>query len=370
MEQIGAKEIVTQKRLLKLFEKPLGYENLGDWIDRENNSNVEEVYLRKFLTDRKLYSSAEISSAVNQLKRSAGNISAGLYHANKAVYSLLRYGVNVSADATENKKYVHLIDWANPLANDFYVAEEVTVKGRNTKRPDIVIYVNGVALGVIELKRSTLSVHHGIRQNLDNQTDEFIPQFFTTVQLLFAGNDTEGLHYGVTQTSEKFWLRWKEQDPEVSNELDRSILQMFNKKRFIEFIHDCIVFDGGIKKVAHPNQYFGLQAAQPRVRSKESGIIWHSQGSGKSLTMIWLAKWIRENIEDARVVIITDRDELDQQIESGFKGVDEHIKRAKSGASLISMLNEANPWLICTLIHKFGNKSDSDLPEVGSKKAS
>jgi type I restriction enzyme, R subunit len=367
--EIGAKEIITQKRLLSLFSKKLGYTYAGDWTDRENNSNVEEEYLRKFLNERKIYSSAEINSAINQLKRVAGNIHAGLYHANKEVYNLLRYGINVSAEASENKKYVHLIDWANPLANDFYVAEEVTVKGRNTKRPDIVIYVNGIALGVIELKRSTLSVHHGIRQNLDNQTDEFIPQFFTTVQLLFADNDSEGLHYGVIHTPEKFWLRWKEQNPDVVNELDRSTLQLFERGRFLELIHDFIVYDGGIKKICRHSQYFGIKAAQPRVRSKESGIIWHSQGSGKSLMMIWLAKWIRENVQDARVVIITDRDELDQQIESGFKGVEEHIKRAKSGASLISMLNEANPWLICTLIHKFGNKSENDIPEVGNKKA-
>ncbi len=286
------------------------------------------------------------------------------------MYGLLRYGVNVSGEASENKKYVHLIDWKNPLANDFYIAEEVTVKGRNTKRPDLVIYVNGIAIAVIELKRSTVSVHHGIRQNLDNQTDEFIPQFFTTVQLVCAGNDTEGLHYGVIETKEKFWLRWKEPNPAVANELDRSVLQFFDKNRLLEFIHEYLIFDGGIKKAARPNQYFAIQAALPRIRAKESGIIWHSQGSGKSLTMIWLAKWIRENVNDARVVVITDRDELDEQIETGFKGVDESIARAKSGALLISMLDEANPWLICTLIHKFGNKTDSDLPEVGIKKAS
>ena len=115
--EIGAKEIITQKRLLNLFSNQLGYTYLGDWTDRENNSNVEETYL--FLIARKLYSSAEINSAINQLKRAAGNINAGLYHANKAVYNLLRYGVNVSAEASENKKYVHLIDWVNHLANDF-----------------------------------------------------------------------------------------------------------------------------------------------------------------------------------------------------------------------------------------------------------
>ena len=368
MEQIGSKEIITQKRVIGLFEKSLKYTNLGDWTDRDN-SNIEEAYLRKYLKGTQQYSATEISSAISQLKRAAGNIAAGLYHANKEVYGLLRYGVNVSGEASENKKYVHLIDWKNPLANDFYIAEEVTVKGRNTKRPDLVIYVNGIALAVIELKRSTVSVHHGIRQNLDNQTDEFIPQFFTTVQLVCAGNDTEGLHYGVIDTKEKFWLRWKESNPAVSNELDRSVLQFFDKNRLLEFIHDYLIFDGGIKKAARPNQYFAIQAAQPRIKTKESGIIWHSQGSGKSLTMIWLAKWIRENVNDARVVVITDRDELDEQIETGFKGVDESIVRAKSGASLISMLDEANPWLICTLIHKFGNKTDSDLPEVGKKKA-
>ena len=154
---------------------------------------------------------------------------------------------------------------------------------------------------MIELKRSTVSVHHGIRQNLDNQTDEFIPQFFTTVQLVFAGNDTEGLHYGVINTPEKFWLRWKEPNSNIANELDRSVLQIFDKARLLEFIHDFLIFDGGIKKTARPNQYFAIQAARPRVKTKDSGIIWHSQGSGKSLTMIWLAKWIRENINDARV---------------------------------------------------------------------
>lgn len=385
MEPIGSKEIITQKRIIKLFEKSLKYTYLGDWTER-TNSNVEESLLEKYLISTRKYSSADISSAISQLRRASGNIAAGLYHANKEVYGLLRYGVNVSGgDNTENegykttkphidkkqkgKKYVHLIDWANPAANDFYIAEEVTVKGKNTKRPDLVIYVNGIALAVIELKRSTVSVHHGIRQNLDNQSKEFIPQFFTTVQLVFAGNDTEGLHYGVINTPEKFWLRWKEQNPDIANELDRSVLQFFNKSRLLEYIHDFLIFDGGVKKAARPNQYFAIQAAKPRVQAKDSGIIWHSQGSGKSLTMIWLAKWIREHEQDARVVIVTDRDELDKQIEAGFKGVDEIIERALSGEALIRMLNKANPWLICTLIHKFGNKTDSDSPEVGNKRA-
>ena len=376
---IGAKERVTQNRLIGLFRRVLKYAYLGNWEKREGNSNVEEEYISAYLT-RRGYTDKEIRSAIAKLKQAAGSLGSGLYNANKEVYTLLHYGVNVQAEVTEKKKMVHLIDWANPMENDFQIAEEVTIHSTSDRRPDLVVYVNGIALAVIELKRSTVSAHEGIRQNIRNQQDGYIPRFFTTIQLLFAGNDTEGLHYGVIKTPEKFWLRWKEPcgEPcakphftadEYPNELDRSVLQFFEPARLLEYIHDFIIFDGGVKKAARPNQFFAIKAAQPRVRNKQNGIIWHSQGSGKSLTMVWLAQWIRENVEDARVVIITDRDELDKQIENGFKDAGEQIKRATSGDKLIGMLNAAEPWLICSLIHKFGNKSDSDTISVGGKKA-
>ena len=383
---IGAIERVTQNRLIGLFENVLKYTYLGNWEKRENNSNVEEELLRGYLTGRKdpdggrRYTDKEIGSAVTKFKQAAGNIGIGLYNANKEVYRLLRYGVNVNAECSDNKRYVQLIDWNNPAQNDFQIAEEVTVHGKSDRRPDLVVYINGIALAVIELKRSRVSVHEGIRQNIRNQQDDYIPRFFTTVQFVFAGNDTEGLHYGVIRTPEKFWLRWKEPCGEpcepspvtvadYPNELDRSVLQFFDPKRLLEYIHDFIVFDGGIKKAARPNQYFAVKAAQPRIKSKEGGVIWHSQGAGKSLMMVWLAQWIRENVENARIVIITDRDELDKQIESGFKDAEAKIERAKSGERLIEMLNAANPWLICTLIHKFGNKNDKEAIHVGGKKA-
>ena len=376
---IGAKERVTQNRLIELFRRVLKYAYLGNWEKREGNNNVEEEYLTAYLA-RRGYTDKEIRSAIAKLKQVAGSLGGGLYNANKEVYTLLRYGVNVQAEVTEKKKMVHLIDWANPMENDFQIAEEVTIHGASDRRPDLVVYVNGIALAVIELKRSTVSAHEGIRQNIRNQQDGYIPRFFTTIQLLFAGNDTEGLHYGVIKTPEKFWLRWKEPcgetcakphftAEEYPNELDRSVLQFFEPTRLLEYIHDFIIFDGGVKKAARPNQYFAIKAAQPRVRNKQNGIIWHSQGSGKSLTMVWLAQWIRENVEDARVVIITDRDELDKQIENGFKDAGEQIKRATSGDKLIGMLNAAEPWLICSLIHKFGNKNDGDAISVGGKKA-
>ena len=128
-------------------------------------------------------------------------------------------------------------------------------------------------------------------------------------------------------------------------------------------IHDFVVFDSGVKKICRHNQYFGVRAAQERVRKREGGIIWHTQGSGKSLTMVWLAKWIRENVRDARVLIITDRTELDEQIEKVFKGVNEDIYRTKSGQDLINKLNATTPWLFCSLIHKFAGKEEGEITE-------
>ena len=259
---------------------------------------------------------------------------------------------------------VWLIDWANQNNNDFSIAEEVTVAGENTKRPDLVLYVNGIALGVLELKRSTVSVTEGIRQNLDSQKKEFIRPFYATVQLVMAGNDTEGLHYGVIETPEKYWLRWKEADAHPAagdNPLLRELSQLCSKDRLLEIVHDFMVFDAGVKKICRHNQYFGVQAAQERVQRREGGIIWHTQGSGKSLTMVWLAKWIREHVSNGRVLIVTDRTELDEQIEKVFKGVNEDIHRTKNGADLVGTLNTGDEWLICSLIQKFGASEEGDI---------
>ncbi|RYG17778.1 HsdR family type I site-specific deoxyribonuclease, partial [bacterium] len=189
---------------------------------------------------------------------------------------------------------------------------------------------------------------------------------FSTMQYVMAGNETEGLRYGSIQTPEKYYLTWKEDGP-GDNPLDRALRQLCEKGRFLELVHDFIVFDAGVKKLCRHNQYFGVRAAQDHVRRREGGILWHTQGSGKSLTMVWLAKWIRENVTDARVLVITDRTELDEQIEKVFFGVDEKIYRTKSGADLLVKLNAAEPWLICSLIHKFGGKEDGE--DVGDIKS-
>ena len=223
---------------------------------------------------RRGYGADLIHKAIFTFAKTAGDQSKSLYDVNKAVYSLLRYGVPVKPDVGVNYETVHLIDWEHPLDNHFAIAEEVTVTGEHTKRPDVVLYVNGIALGVLELKRSTVSVSEGIRQNLDNQKKTFIRPFFTTVQLVMAGNDTEGLRYAVIETSEKYHLTWKEAGDEggVADLFDRQLAQLCAKERLLELIHDFIAFDAGTKKICRHNQYFGVKAAQVRVVNAKAAL--------------------------------------------------------------------------------------------------
>ena len=364
MSAVGQREIQTQRRVVAFFQNALGYKYLGHWQDRPGNRNVERELVADWLKCQG-HSDKIIDKVLLELNKAAAlGGSKTLYDANREVYGLLRYGVKVRPDVGEQNVTVWLIDWKNPGNNDFGIAEEVTVRGENTKRPDLVLYVNGIALGVLELKSSTVSVTKGIRQNLDSQKKEFIEPFFSTVQFVMAGNDTEGLRYGVIETSEKYWLHWKEAEahPDAGdNPLLRELSQLCGKERLLEIIHDFVVFDAGVKKICRHNQYFGVKAAQARVKRREGGIIWHTQGSGKSLTMVWLAKWIREHVTDARVLLITDRTELDEQIEKVFKGVSEDIHRTRSGADLVRVLNTSDEWLIASLIHKFGAAEEGDV---------
>ena len=366
MSAVGQREIQTQRRVVAFFQDALGYRYLGPWQDRSGNRNVEREHITDWLK-RQGHSDKIIDKALFELNKAAAlGGSKTLYDANREVYSLLRYGVKAQPGVGEQTVTIWLIDWENPSNNDFAIAEEVTVSGENTKRPDLVLYVNGIALGVLELKRSTVSVTEGIRQNLDSQKKEFIQPFFATVQLVMAGNDTEGLRYGVIETSEKYWLHWKEAEAHPSaddNPLLRELSQLCGKERLLEIIHDFVVFDAGVKKICRHNQYFGVKAAQARVQRREGGIVWHTQGSGKSLTMVWLAKWIREHVTDPRVLLITDRTELDEQIEKVFKGVSEDLHRTKSGADLVRVLNTSDEWLIASLIHKFGASEEGDVDQ-------
>lgn len=350
----------------------LGYIFLGNLEDRYNTPVKEELLIANL--KKRGYKKEQITKAVAELRTAVSNQADTLYQVNKAVYALLRYGLQGVKDDAGHRDTVHYIEWENVDNNDFYVAEEVTVlryDRTTTKRPDLILYVNGIALGMFELKRSCVSVGEGIRQMLTNQKKENIESFFATEQLLFAGNEAEGLRYGTTETPEKYYLKWKEDakatdalSAEIKTICDRernplrsAIVSLCQKERFLSIIHDFLIFDAGIKKVARHNQYFANIAARQRIRDKDGGIIWNTQGSGKSLIMVWLTKWIIENVSDSRVVIITDREELDDQIESLFFDVEEKVVRAKSCADLRTILDKNEDSIVCSLIHKYGHNA-------------
>ncbi len=289
MSAVGQPERATQNRVIALFRDELGYRYLDDWTDRDGNSNIEEGLLADCLT-KSGYAQAQITRAIYLLKAEADNHNRGLYGNNQAVSSLLRYGVDVKIEAGKVTETVHLINWQAPEKNDFAIAEEVTLKGNHERRPDIVLYVNGIAVSVLELKNSRVSIGDGIRQSLSNQQPEFNAWFFGTVQLIFAGNDSEGLQYGAIGTPEKYFMKWKEDEADDSRfKLDKYLLRMCRKDRLIELMHDFVLFDGGLKKLPRAHQYFGVKAAQGHVHQKKGGIIWHTHGSGKSIVMVFLA---------------------------------------------------------------------------------
>lgn len=379
-------ERVTQNRVVGLFSDShhpqyLGYTYLGDRHQFSNNRNIETDALKANLQKRG-YSAAHVSAALQKLEVAADCTGASLYQANMRTYQLLRYPVKVQVSAGKPHDDVWLIDWENPDNNDFGIAEEVTLKGGYQRRPDLVLYINGIAIAVIELKKGSVEVADGIRQLITNQESIFNQGFFTTVQLVLAGNDVQGLFYGTATTPESFFVQWKDEtrqgdltDLEMATGigsgefLDKPLTQICRKERLLDIIRNFVIFDGGIKKVPRPHQYFAVQAAKERIRQREGGVIWHTQGSGKSILMVLLAKWLMEHDPDARILIITDRDELDKQIEGVMRNAqvispETPSPRITRRDQFIEKITASGPRLLCALIHKFDPDLKREAPKL------
>lgn len=198
----------TQNRIVTFFQKELGYEYLGN-LSEDQNYNIRWGDWKKFLYASG-FSVDFVDAIQTKFSQILSDFSQSPYHTNKEVYRILKYGLKLAEHPGESPKTVYFINWEEPEKNNFYIAEEVTVNGNVEKRPDIVLYINGIAVAVMELKKSTVSVADGIRQNVTNQREQFIQRFFSTVQICAAANDTEGLRYGTSGTTEKYYLEWKE----------------------------------------------------------------------------------------------------------------------------------------------------------------
>ncbi len=345
--EIGKSACETRRRIIKLFKDELDYRFLGDWSIREHNSNVDEQLIKIYLTQAG-YSPAQISSAVYKLTLRAHDTGKDLYERNQGVYSYLRYGIEADTEFGKPKDQVWLIDWAASEKNQFAIAENVALGGVPQSRLDLVLFVNGIAIGTIELGSSYISVGDGIRQSLANQQDELCGWFYSTVQFVFAGSDSEGLRYGTIGMGERSFMKWKEDSPHSPRPmLAQALLHMCSKSRLLELTHDFVLFDGGIKRLPRAHQYFGVKKAQEHVMARQSGIIWHTQGSGKSIVMAILARWILENYPAARVL-----SETGETISSG-----------SSSGEISRQLSQGKPGLLRSLTHRFGLKDSQKMSD-------
>ena len=324
------------------------------------------------------FSTGSIQGAINALKNVPNE---GLVQTNERVYDLLTLGKSFNETVQGDRKAytMNYIDWKNLDNNIFHVTEEFVVEGlKGKRRPDIVLFVNGIPFVVIENKRrdTNESIGEAISQNIRNQKDnEGIPRLFYYAQLLLAVHPNK-VKYAVTGTPAKFWSIWKEDteseiikllkrktnnteaEDRLVTEQDKGLYSLCEPKRLLDLVYKYIVFDGPDKKIGRYQQYFAVQETIERVKqinkdgNRKGGVIWHTTGSGKSLTMVMLSKALalESTIESPRVIIVTDRISLDKQIFKTFINCGKSVKKAKSGSDLMELLQDKGNEITTTII--------------------
>ncbi|MDP2215811.1 MAG: type I restriction endonuclease subunit R [Methanolobus sp.] len=407
----------------------LGYEYLspGEAL-KERQSRTSNVLLESILRSQLkkinriqyrgneyLFSEENIQSAIEKLKNIRYD---GLLKTNEMVYDLLTLGTAMEQTLEGNSKSFNLnyIDWRNPGKNSFHVTVEYSVqrtRSTDTVRPDIVLFVNGIPFCVIECKAPQVDIGQAVSQSIRNQTDEHIPKLFTYTQLLLAINKNSAM-YATVASAAKFWSIWKEKQTQAGTpefeklqelvskplekdiisrilttlnaeseilekerlvtEQDRSIYSLCRPERLLELAWKFTIFDAGIKKIARYQQYFVTRSTLRRIKqfgedgSRRGGIIWHTQGSGKSLTMVMLARSLALDPEilNPRIVLVTDRDDLDKQLGNTFAACGLEANRATSGRNLLELISEKQSGIITTLIHKFDKAYAAGKYQEGS----
>jgi len=383
-----------------LMERQGRYSNV--LLENILRNQLKEINRIRYKGSEYLFSEENVQSAIQKLKNIKYD---GLLKTNEAIYDLITLGTAMEQTIEGDSKSFNMnyIDWRNPGRNKFHVTVEYSVersRSTETARPDIVLFVNGIPFCVIECKAPQIEVEQAVSQSIRNQNDDYIPKLFVYVQMLLALNKNSAL-YATTGTAAKFWGVWKE--PQMDNgerefeklsavvaqplsedvvarisstfdvkpeaftgsrlvtEQDKALFSLCRPERLLELAWKFTVFDGGIKKVARYQQYFVIKSTLNRVKhfdstnSRKGGVIWHTQGSGKSLTMVMLARNLALDPEilNPRIVLVTDRDDLDKQLGNTFAACGLEANRATSGRNLLELVAEKKSGIITTLIHKF-----------------
>lgn len=374
----------SQRPAIEVLQK-LGYKYISEEENKNLRNNILTDVIFKDILAKKLneinsyeykgekykFSASTIGQAIKDLNE---DLVTGLISTNEKIYDLLTLGKSYQenmVDGTKRSFDIKYIDFEHPENNDFYVTEEFSVlrmNGKNYSIPDIVLFVNGIPLAAIECKDASVPIIQAISQNIRNQKPDYIPQLFKFTQIVMAANKNE-TKYATCGTPDKFWSTWNEQYVDKQNELlnkivigrqvtkqDRDIISLFEKKRFLELIKDFIIFEAGKKKICRYQQYFAVKAMLERIKQdKKGGVVWHTQGSGKSITMVYITKKIMEDkeIQNPQVVIVTDRIDLDKQIHKTFNRIGVEAARATTGNNLTDLIKDEKIRVITTVVNKF-----------------
>ena len=380
-----ANEMTTSQRpAIEVLQK-LGYKYISEEENKKLRNYILTDVIFKDILAKKLneinsyeykgekykFSASTIGQAIKDLNE---DLVTGLISTNEKIYDLLTLGKSYQekmVDGTKRSFDIKYIDFEHPENNDFYVTEEFSVlrmNGKDYARPDIVLFVNGIPLAVIECKDVSVPIIQAISQSIRNQKPDYIPQLFKFIQIVMAANKNE-TKYATCGTPDKFWSTWNEQYVEKQNELlnktvisrqvtkqDRDIISLFEKERFLELIKDFIIFEAGTKKICRYQQYFAVKAMLERIKhDKKGGVVWHTQGSGKSITMVYITKKLMEDkeVQNPQVVIVTDRVDLDKQIHKTFNRIGVEAARATTGNNLTELIKNEKIRVITTVANKF-----------------
>jgi len=383
-------ENISQKPAIKVLEG-MGYQNIHVDASVYMRGSSYNVVLKDILEEKLselnhyAYKGVDYKFSAKNIKQAIADIdeplSDGLIKTNEKIFMHLLYGKSYTEslpDGTSRSFNINFIDWEQPENNDFQLVEEFSVEredGKGNARPDIVLFINGIPFAVVECKKSSITVDQGISQMLRNQGKNYLPNLFKFAQVVFCCNKN-ATKYATCNTPKKFWSVWKEENTEwqesVLNEVvkkriptrqDKDIVSLFHPERILSLIKYFTLFDKNIKKIARYQQYFAIKEIIKTIDTtnekgnRQSGVIWHTQGSGKSLTMVMLSRYILAELSDCnpQVIVVTDRIDLDKQIHKTFTHSRLTASRAKSASHLVELLNNDNVDIATTLVHKFDN---------------